>query len=405
MTPNDRAGRWIAAADLAAMFAGSTLLTPLYEIYRDTFRFSEMTLTAIYAVYVVGNLAALLLLGRLSDQIGRKRAALPALAIAALATLVFLFASGPGLLAAGRALSGLAIGLASGAANAWVVDLSAPERRGDATVLAAAANLFGLTAGAVLAGLLAQFAPWPLHLSYVVYLAVLALVAVLVAGTRDPAAPSEAPGKLELRPRLGVPPQIRAQFWPPAATTFASFALLGFYIALAPSILRALRQSGHALAGGLVGGVCLLGSATVVVTKRWRSRTAMRLGLVLLLAGLLLLSLAQAWGSMQTLAAGAAITGIAVALGFRGSLQVVNEIAPEEQRAEVVSSYLVATYLGNALPVLGVGVLSVFIDAQAANYVFAAVIAAIALGALAASFGVQPGRAEERPPRPGRTTA
>jgi MFS family permease len=193
-----------------------------------------------------------------------------------------------------------------------------------------------------------------------------------------------------------VPRQIRAQFVAPAATAFASFALLGFYIALAPSVLRALHQSSHALAGGLVGGVCLMGAATVFAARGAPSRVAMRLGLIILLAGLLLLSLAQAWTSMPTFAAGAVVTGVATALGFRGSLQVVNEIAPEAQRAEVVSSYLVATYLGNALPVLGAGVLSALIDPQAANYVFAAVIAAVAVAALIASRN----DAETRPGEP-----
>ena len=61
---------------------GSTLLTPLYLIYRRMFGFSEVTLTLIYAVYVVGNLAALFFFGRLSDQIGRRRTSLPAIALA-----------------------------------------------------------------------------------------------------------------------------------------------------------------------------------------------------------------------------------------------------------------------------------------------------------------------------------
>ncbi|WP_292016031.1 hypothetical protein [Mesorhizobium sp.] len=64
------------AAMSAALFAGSTVLTPLYVIYKQAFGFSQMTLTLVYAVYVVGNLAALLVFGRLSDAIGRRPAAL-----------------------------------------------------------------------------------------------------------------------------------------------------------------------------------------------------------------------------------------------------------------------------------------------------------------------------------------
>jgi MFS family permease len=51
------------------------------------FGFSEITLTPIYAVHVVGNVVALLLFGRLSDQLGRKRVTLPALGLAASSAL------------------------------------------------------------------------------------------------------------------------------------------------------------------------------------------------------------------------------------------------------------------------------------------------------------------------------
>src|SRR5882757_6539416 len=80
------------AAMIAALFAGSTVLTPLYVIYKQNFGFSQITLTLVYAVYVVGNLAALLLFGRLSDAIGRRPAALAAMAVAIVSALFFLFA-------------------------------------------------------------------------------------------------------------------------------------------------------------------------------------------------------------------------------------------------------------------------------------------------------------------------
>src|SRR5215212_4918557 len=75
---------WPVAGMIAVTFMGSTLVTPLYVLYRQAFGFSAITLTLVYAVYVVGNLAALIFLGRLSDQIGRRRVALPAMGVAAI---------------------------------------------------------------------------------------------------------------------------------------------------------------------------------------------------------------------------------------------------------------------------------------------------------------------------------
>jgi hypothetical protein len=65
-------------------------------------------------------------------------------------------------------------------------------------------------------------------------------------------------------------------------------------------------------------------------------------------------------------------------------LQVVNEIAPAQQRAEVISSYLLCCYVGNALPVVGVGVISKLATPVIASSTFAITIAAFAVAALIA---------------------
>jgi MFS family permease len=69
------------ATQLGIMFIGAILPTPLYPLYREAFGFSGVTLTLIYATYVLGNLTALLFFGRLADQIGRRPASLPAVAV------------------------------------------------------------------------------------------------------------------------------------------------------------------------------------------------------------------------------------------------------------------------------------------------------------------------------------
>jgi MFS family permease len=58
------------AAMIGAAFAGSTLVTPLYIIYKEQFGFSQVTLTLVYGAYVLGNFLSLLFFGHLSDEIG-----------------------------------------------------------------------------------------------------------------------------------------------------------------------------------------------------------------------------------------------------------------------------------------------------------------------------------------------
>ena len=205
---------WAVAACLALMFTGSTIPTPLYTGYQHLFGFGELTLTLIYAVYVVGNLAALLFAGRLSDQVGRRPVTYTAIAIAATSTVVYLFAHGVAWLAAARMLSGLALGLASGTTTAWLAELHTGQSKARATAMAVGGNMAGLGIGALMAGLLAQFAPWPLHLSFVVYLGVLLALAVLMSWPAETVTERVVQfERLSLRPRLGVPRGIRAEFF------------------------------------------------------------------------------------------------------------------------------------------------------------------------------------------------
>jgi MFS family permease len=211
-----QAALWVAAVQIGMLYAGSTLLTPLYRLYRETFGFSQLTLTLIYSVYVLGNLTALLLLARLSDQLGRRAVNLAAIAIGALATLLFLLASSPVWLFAGRIVSGLAIGLGATASTAWLAELTPDKRR--ATVFATGGNFVGLGAGALAAGLVAAYLPWPLRLSYMVYLAALCVAAWLVARAPETVpTPIRSAAQLSLRPRIGVPRELFGAFMAPAA--------------------------------------------------------------------------------------------------------------------------------------------------------------------------------------------
>jgi MFS family permease len=243
--------------------------------------------------------------------------------------------------------------------------------------------MVGLSVGALLAGLLAQYAPWPLRLVFVVYLAMLLALMWLVSTVEETVRHPRAFKEAELGFRVGVPRSIAAQFIAPAATGFGGFALFGFYAALAPSILEQdLHQQNRAVGGGVVFELCIVSTLTLVATRRLSSRAAMIAGLVLLIPSLALLVVAQAGASMPLLLAGTALGGAAAALGYRGSLQVVNEIAPGERRAEVISSYLLCCYVGNAVPVIGVAVISQLATPVIASMAFAATIALFAVVAL-----------------------
>jgi MFS family permease len=84
-----------------------------------------------------------------------------------------------------RIFSGLGIALVSGAATAWVAELELQHDNAAATQVAIGANFLGLGLGPLLAGVLGQYAPWPLRLSLVAFLFLLLPVAVLVSRAEE----------------------------------------------------------------------------------------------------------------------------------------------------------------------------------------------------------------------------
>jgi MFS family permease len=365
--------------ELGIVFVGAILPTPLYPLYRQAFGFSGVTLTLIYATYVLGNVVALLVFGRLADQIGRRKASLPAIAVGVAGALSFALATGTPWLFVARGLSGFCTGLAAGAATAWIAELYTGRSAGAPARIAAAANFFGCAAGPLLGGLLAQFAPWPLQLPFYVFLVLLGVSAVGICfapeTVRDPMRLADA----SFKPRVGIPPPIRLQFLAPAVTGFATFSLIGFYSALIPNVLgESLHLTAPAIAGIVVFALFTVAALTILSTGRLASQATMLIALVLLPPSVWLLVGAELSRSLPLLLGAAAIGGAAGGLGYRGSLEVVNRIAPADRRSETVSSYLIALFAGNSVPVIGIGFLSAHLGALIAHIIFAAVITGLA---------------------------
>jgi len=376
----------LVATLLGVAFGLSTLVTPLYLIYQQEFGFSQIALTLIYASYALGNIASLLLFGRVSDCIGRRLTALPALAVLIVATLFFLFAKGVSALYIARILSGLGIGVVSGTANAWLADLVGKRHKTLAATIGTSTNFLGLGLAALMTGLLAEYAPLPLQLPFIVYLVILCAMAALILFTKETVRPSDA-SLLVIRPKLSLPSEVRARFVAPGITGFGLMALVGFYAALMPTILsHDLDIKSHAVAGALFFELATVVTVVIVATQTLASRPAMLLSLALMIPATAAVVIAQVSASLWFMLVATAAVAASAGLGYRGSLQVVNQIAPENKRAAVVSTYFVCCFTGNALPVVGVGALSSLTNTTVADLAFACMIAAFAV--VAVIFGL-----------------
>jgi MFS family permease len=184
--------------------AGTTLPTPMYGLYATTIGFTVLTTTVIYGMYAGGVLAALVVFGRWSDAIGRRPVLLGGVVLAIASAATFLIADTVLGLVAARVLSGLSAGLFTGTATAVVVEAAPPKWHTRAAAIATIANMGGLWAGPLLAGVLVQFCPGPLHLAFVVHIAAAALAGFAVLAVPETSNKTGYLGLQRLRPRLAM---------------------------------------------------------------------------------------------------------------------------------------------------------------------------------------------------------
>src|ERR1700686_744483 len=105
---------WVVAAVAAMVPAASRAPTPLYPVYQAEFGFSALTLTVIFAAYVLALIASLLTVGRLSGFLGRRVVLAGALIVEAGSMALFLGADGVGWLLAAPGVQGVGPGGANG---------------------------------------------------------------------------------------------------------------------------------------------------------------------------------------------------------------------------------------------------------------------------------------------------
>lgn len=362
------------------LFFASAAASPLYRVYQAQFRFSATTLTAIFAVYVLVLLLALLFFGSVSDYLGRLPVIIVALLVSVAACVVFLTAHGVGALYVARSMQGLSTGLASGPIGAGLIDL---QRRGSQRAALATSTFsnLGLGVGALITSVLIQYAPAPTHLIWWALLTVFAVGIVTVLVMAEPGI-RRAGVLAALRPRVAVPRPARAAFVVAVPCLVAGWALCGLYLSLGPSLAVETAGSLNPLWGGLVIFVLFTAVAVAVAMLRdFGSRAVLLAGCLSLLAGMALTFGAIATTTTATLFVGAAAAGVGFGLVFLGSFRMVTTLAAPGERAGVVAAIYLVGYFAFSVPALIAGVATTSFGLHSTALAYSASVAALAAAA------------------------
>lgn len=371
------AGFWMIAVAFLTTMAFSTVPTPLYAIYQRRDGFPTFLITVIFASYAVGVMVSLYLAGHVSDWLGRRRVALFAVLTEALAAAIFLiWKDVPGLLLA-RFISGVGVGVLTATATAHLSELRRivrpQEDPSHSALISSMVNLGGLAFGPLIGGLLAEYGSKPLDRPYELFLVLLLVSALGIALV------PETVERLEERPayrpqRVALPSAAKPQFFASAVGAFAAFAIFGLFTSLAPTFLAGtLHHTSRLLAGVVTFAVFVAGAGSQAVFVRLGRPQQLRLGLVLMSAGLVAVAVGGLLPNLWLFVIGGVIAGAGVGLVFRGAVASAASLADSGSRGEVLAALFLIAYAGLALPVLAVGVGVALLD-QLALLIFSAII-------------------------------
>ncbi|MFI6171421.1 MFS transporter [Nocardia sp. NPDC051052] len=375
-------GFWVVTVAFCAAVAFSMVPTPLYPLYAEQLGLSSLTLTIIFAVYGAGVIFSLCAVGHVSDWIGRRRVLTIAISVEVLAAVVFLLPPQLPLLIAGRLITGLGVGAITATATAYLHELHVLARPRDGVrrfeIASPAANIGGLGVGALVAGVLTQWAPWPLRTSFVVFAVFLVLViAALVWFVPETVSvprslrPAYRPQRVSvIGSRLG---------WVVAAgSIFAAFAAFGLFASLAPVFLAGtLGQSSRFLAGAVV--FLVFGSAPVAQHAAMALPVLPRLvaGLIGTIIGSGVLVAAVLQGNLVLFLAAGVLSGAGAGVLIQSAVARTVRAAAPAKRGEAAAGLFLIGNAGLIIPVIGMGVATQFVDTRIAMAGFAGALIAL----------------------------
>ncbi len=153
------------------LLVGANLATPLYPLLQARIGMSSLGVTVAFSSYVLALVAVLMVAGHWSDHIGRRAALVLAVLVGLAGGVIFANADTLITLSLGRALQGVAVGLATGASSAALRELL-PQRPDWASRFTLLSSAGGVAAGPAIGGLLSLL-PDPTRTPYYVHSAVL----------------------------------------------------------------------------------------------------------------------------------------------------------------------------------------------------------------------------------------
>ncbi|OFP30997.1 MFS transporter [Corynebacterium sp. HMSC068G04] len=341
--------KWFRVAlGMFLVACGANLFAPMVVVYQVTTDLGVLQTTFLFGIYALGIMVALFIGGPLSDSLGRRAVMRPAVLSTTAGSLVFLSGAGGAFLPllVGRLCAGAAVGLAMSSGAAWIKELSTHLSVGAKRSSIALSAGFALAPG--VAGIAAEFLPWPTVVPYVLHIG-LALIVVPLVWT----VPENHTAPKPTQRRTFIPTSLLTPRYLPVV----AYAPWVFGSATTAFVFLPSQLSEHLRHPILIAGLCALltmGSGVVIQQLAGRIRVTAFHGIVLAAIGMLLCLIVVAaahhgW-AVFLLPLAAIIMGSSYGIGMLSGLAETQAIAHPAELGAATGVFYSLTYLGFFAP-------------------------------------------------------
>ena len=362
---------------------GTALVSPLYPLYQSAWQLQTSDITLVYALYMAGTMASLLMLGRLSDHLGFLRVLRWGLMLITFGAIISAAAWNYTSFAIARILVGLASGMITTSASLGLTQLNNKGDLQRAATMTSLTIAMGFGLGPILGGVVAQWLPAPLVTSYIpsIVLGVLGIVALKRIAPQLPVQAQDASTKHAwhtlLLPHFVLPAsEHRLRFTLAGMCAFLTFGAFSLYASLAPSfIARMVPWHGPAISGLSLGLILFLSAGFQYLARQRNRRWCTLAGLTALAISMLSLLINNFAGSSLLFVLSVLATALGHGLSNLGGISLVNQLAGDHNRSGLIASYLVIGYIGSMLPIMGLGWMADHVGLQTALPLYCGIMA------------------------------
>lgn len=377
-TRRHRFGFLIACFGSGLMMASASAPSPFYPVLQQEIGFSDVAMTAIFAVYAIVLLMTLLTGGSSSDHVGRRPILCLGFLLLAIFAIFFETATSLSGLIVARALQGVACAFLLSTLSATIVDLEPPDRAGTAAICNSIIPLIGLAAGTLASGIVMENAAHP-KLDVFSGLGALSVVLAAAVWLLPETSPRHEGLSKALRPRLGIPVPARATFWQCAPAIVAGWATGGLYLSLGAPIMSSIFGShSYVLQAGVVTVLSGAGAAACFLARDRNPHMILAYGTSALAAGTVVTLVAMELRSFPVYILALALAGTGFGTCFYGALRSIVPLVSASERGELFASIFTLSYLAFGVPVVLAGAFIPLIGLHATVSVYGVLIVLLA---------------------------